>query len=175
MPAIVTGQKLRIYPLLAAFEAFHNGSWHGVNSVRIRDGALLVKFVSSGSTVQHDIDGSYLRIRSRKATCSDCSHVLKPGADVCVWQATYRGETKDSVCHLTTLFQVHFLTSSKTLLSLLQSACSLVGFWADKPCWCWFVVRGKHCWLVDKPWLKPTSEHAEYGERIYHFWCIHVI
>ena len=20
-----------------------------------------------------------------------------------------------------------------------------VGFWADKPGWCWFIVRGKHC------------------------------
>ena len=39
-------------------------------------------------------------------------------------------------------------------------ACSLVGFWADKPSWCWFAVRGKHCWLADKPWLKPTSEQA---------------
>lgn len=106
-----SGQKLRIYPLLAAFEAFHNGSWHGANSIMIRDGGLLVKFLSSGHAVavQHDIDGSYLRVRSRKATCSDCSHVLKPGADVCVWQAVYRGETKDSVCH--------FLPS---LLSLLQ-------------------------------------------------------
>ena len=44
----------------------------------------------------------------------------------------------------------------------LYIACSLVGFWTDKPGWCWFVVRGKHCWLVDKPWLKPISEQAEY-------------
>jgi len=42
-----------------------------------------------------------------------------------------------------------------------QSACSLVGFWADKPGRCWFVVREKHCWLADKPWLKPTNEHAK--------------
>ena len=41
------------------------------------------------------------------------------------------------------------------------TTCSLIGFWADKPGWCWFVVRGKHCWLADKPWLKPTSEHAD--------------
>ena len=43
----------------------------------------------------------------------------------------------------------------------LQSACSLVGFWADKPGWYWFVVRGKHCCLADKHWLKPTSEQVE--------------
>ena len=41
-------------------------------------------------------------------------------------------------------------------------ACSLVGFLANKPGWCWFGVRGKHCWLTDKPWLKPTSEQANY-------------
>jgi len=26
--------------------------------------------------------------------------------------------------------------------------------------WCWFVVRGKHCWLAGLGWLKPTSEHG---------------
>jgi len=26
--------------------------------------------------------------------------------------------------------------------------------------WCWFVVRGKHCWLADLGWLKLTSEQA---------------
>ncbi|KAJ1255781.1 hypothetical protein BS78_K163000 [Paspalum vaginatum] len=79
------------------FEAFCNGSWHGVNSIRIRNGSFLVKFPYSGSTVQHDIDGDYLRIHSRRATGSDCSRVLKPGADVCVWQSSSRGETKDYV------------------------------------------------------------------------------
>ena len=31
-------------------------------------------------------------------------------------------------------------------------------------CWCWFVVRDKHCWLADKLWLKPTSEHASFND-----------
>jgi len=44
-------------------------------------------------------------------------------------------------------------------------ACWLVGFWADKPGWCWFVVREKHCWLVDKSWLKLTSKHAGYLKK----------
>jgi len=42
------------------------------------------------------------------------------------------------------------------------SACSLVGFWADKSDRCWFVVREKYCTMADKPWLKPTSEQAGY-------------
>ncbi|KAL6896677.1 hypothetical protein ACP4OV_007249 [Aristida adscensionis] len=87
----------RSHPISAVpFEAFHNGSWHGVNSLRIRNGGLFVKFVNSGS-VDRNIDGDYLRIRSRKATSTDCSHVLKPGADVCVWKASSSGETKASV------------------------------------------------------------------------------
>jgi len=44
----------------------------------------------------------------------------------------------------------------------MPSAWSLVGFWADKPGWCWIVVRGKYCTMADKPWLKPTSEQAGY-------------
>jgi len=44
---------------------------------------------------------------------------------------------------------------------LRYAACSLVGFWADKPDWCWFVVREKYCIMIDKPWLKPTSEQAD--------------
>jgi len=33
----------------------------------------------------------------------------------------------------------------------------LVLVWAG---WCWFFVRGKHCWLAGLGWLKPTSEQA---------------
>ncbi|CAN6176751.1 unnamed protein product [Urochloa humidicola] len=88
----------RNHPICAVpFEAFHNGSWHGVNSIRIRNGSLFVKFVYSGSSVEHNIDGDYLRLSSRKATSLDCSHVLRPGADVCVKQASSRGETNSSV------------------------------------------------------------------------------
>jgi len=47
------------------------------------------------------------------------------------------------------------------------SACSLVGFWANKLDWCWFVVRGKHYWLADKPWLKPINEQAACLETKY--------
>jgi len=50
-------------------------------------------------------------------------------------------------------------------LNNTYSACSLVGFWADKLGWCWFVVRGKHYWLANKPWLKPTSEQADYSVK----------
>jgi len=45
-----------------------------------------------------------------------------------------------------------------------QGRAALVGFWADKPSWCWFVVRGRHCWVADKPWLKPTDEQTGYSK-----------
>ena len=30
--------------------------------------------------------------------------------------------------------------------------------------WCWFYVRGKHCWLAGLGWLKPTSEQSGHLE-----------
>lgn len=66
------------------FEALYDGSWHGVKCIRVRDGGLFVKFVYSGSTVEHNVSGDHLRMRSRKATCFDCLHLLKPGVSVSV-------------------------------------------------------------------------------------------
>jgi len=37
----------------------------------------------------------------------------------------------------------------------------LVLVWAG---WCWFFMRGKHCWLAGLGWLKPTSEQAKSTE-----------
>ncbi|XBI98743.1 hypothetical protein VPH35_018947 [Triticum aestivum] len=89
-----------------SFEAFYDGSWHGVNCIRVRDGGLFVKFIYSGSTVEHNVDGDHLRLRSRRATYFDCSHVLKPGVDICVQsshqlQGSATGEMKSSMllCH----------------------------------------------------------------------------
>uniref|UniRef100_A0A0D9X385 Uncharacterized protein n=1 Tax=Leersia perrieri TaxID=77586 RepID=A0A0D9X385_9ORYZ len=91
---------------IEAFEVFYDGSWHGVNCIRIRNGNLFVKFIYPGSTVAHNVDWDCLRLRSRRATCSDCSNVLRPAVDVCVQsphtlQASSQGGTKASVlpCH----------------------------------------------------------------------------
>jgi len=46
-------------------------------------------------------------------------------------------------------------------LGFIYTACSLVGFWADKPGLYWFAVRGKYGTMADKFWLKPTSEQAD--------------
>ncbi|KQK14501.1 SNF2 domain-containing protein CLASSY 1 [Brachypodium distachyon] len=95
------------HPICATpFEAFHHGSWHGVNCIRVQNSRLFVRFVYSGSTVERNIDRDHLRLRSRRATCFDCSHVLKPGVDVCVQsphplQACSTGDQKSSIslCH----------------------------------------------------------------------------
>lgn len=83
-----------------------------------------MKFVESGSAAEHNIDGDYLRLHSRKANCLDCSHVLRPGADVCVKQANSREEANPSVRHLTISFfkkiillRLHFVTSSTCMAS----------------------------------------------------------
>ena len=90
--------------MFAAFEAFYDGSWHEVNCIRVRDGGMFVKFIYSGSTVENNVDGDHLRLRSRRATDFECSHVLKPGVDICVQsshplQGNPTGEMKFSVCH----------------------------------------------------------------------------
>jgi len=43
--------------------------------------------------------------------------------------------------------------------TLTDPVCSRVGSWADKSDWYWFIMRKEYCWLADKSWLKPTSEH----------------
>jgi DNA repair and recombination RAD54-like protein len=91
--------------LLAAFEALYDGSWHGVKCIRVRDGGLFVNFVYSGSTVEHNVTGDHLRMRSRKATCFDCLHVLKPGVGVSVLspdalQVSLTGDNISSVCRV---------------------------------------------------------------------------
>jgi len=35
--------------------------------------------------------------------------------------------------------------TSNFIKGFTQLACSQVSFWAG---WCWFIVRGKHCWLA---------------------------
>jgi len=56
-------------------------------------------------------------------------------------------------------FHKTFCQDAVNALANLQNSFSLFADWflADKSGWCWFVVRGKHCWLADKHWLKPSS------------------
>ena len=69
---------------LTAFETFLCGSWQTVERLRIRDGAINMHVVGNGEIVEENIPMSTLRIRSRKATLSDCTCLLRPGIDICV-------------------------------------------------------------------------------------------
>lgn len=71
----------------SAFEAFHDGSWHGIDQIHIKDGHISIKLDGSGSSTEERINGEYLRMRSRRAISDDCSELLKNGAQVCVLSA----------------------------------------------------------------------------------------
>ena len=79
---------------LTAFEAYWWGSWHAVERLRIKDGAITMHVVDNGEVIEEMIPTSNLRMRSRKATINDCSCILRPGLDVCVLTAS--SDTEDS-------------------------------------------------------------------------------
>ncbi|KAL6980760.1 SNF2 domain-containing protein [Sarracenia purpurea var. burkii] len=66
------------------FEAFYYGSWQAVERLRIKDGAITMILVDGENMNEENVPMANLRIRSRKATFSDCTCFLRPGLDVCV-------------------------------------------------------------------------------------------
>ncbi|KAH7839896.1 hypothetical protein Vadar_010100 [Vaccinium darrowii] len=66
------------------FEAFCHGSWRTVECLQIRAGAKTMLLAGDGDVSEEDVPITNLRIRSRKATLSDCTCFLRPGLDVCV-------------------------------------------------------------------------------------------
>lgn len=90
---------------LTAFEAFHDGSWHRINDLRITNGSITVQFEHHGSGTWEMVPTEKLRLRSRTATPSDCRCFLRPGMDICVF-STYPNaaisaqENLQPVCHL---------------------------------------------------------------------------
>nr|CAD1828845.1 unnamed protein product [Ananas comosus var. bracteatus] len=78
----------RDHPINATpFEAFYLGSWHGVDHISIKSGSIFVQLKYDGVTVEDNIHGDCLRIRSRRANAVDCANFLKAGVDVCVLSA----------------------------------------------------------------------------------------
>lgn len=67
-----------------AFEAYLWGSWQPVERLRIKDGIITMHVIDGKKVVEENIPMPNLRLRSRKATISDCSCLLRPGIDVCV-------------------------------------------------------------------------------------------
>ncbi|XP_044508996.1 SNF2 domain-containing protein CLASSY 2-like isoform X2 [Mangifera indica] len=71
-----------------AFEAFFHDSWQPVEFIRIEDGIVTMHLTDNQTLVEEKRPFSNLRIKSRKATLSDCTCFLRPGVDVCVLSAT---------------------------------------------------------------------------------------
>lgn len=67
------------------FEAFWCGSWKSVERLRISGGDITVHIDNNGVVTEEDIPMSHLRIKSRKATCHDCTSFLRPGVEICVF------------------------------------------------------------------------------------------
>lgn len=73
--------------------------------IRIEDGIVTMHLTDNQTLVEEKRPFSNLRIKSRKATLSDCTCFLRPGVDVCVLSATeneYNSEeeNKDHVSHI---------------------------------------------------------------------------
>ncbi|KAK6929513.1 Helicase, C-terminal, partial [Dillenia turbinata] len=77
------------------FEAFACGSWQPVELIRIRDGKVTLNFLHDSLMVEERGPPSNFRLRSRKATLSDCTCFLRPGTDVCVLSASQNVENSD--------------------------------------------------------------------------------
>jgi hypothetical protein len=75
-----------------AFEALCCGSWQSVELIQIRDGAMTVHFVDSHHRIEEKGPFSNVRVKSRKATSSDCTCFLRPGIDVCVLSSSERAK-----------------------------------------------------------------------------------
>ncbi|CAL5363929.1 unnamed protein product [Camellia sinensis] len=66
------------------FEAYYFGSWKTVERLQIRNGVITMLLFDYGDLIEENVPISNLRIRSRKATLSDCTCFLRPGLDICV-------------------------------------------------------------------------------------------
>ncbi|CAH9057903.1 unnamed protein product [Cuscuta epithymum] len=81
-----------VYP----FEVFRDGSWQPVERIRIQHGTFGMHILDEGDLIEEDISISNVRIRSRKATTSDCACFLRPGLDICVFSTPHQTQDSDS-------------------------------------------------------------------------------
>ncbi|CAJ1858568.1 unnamed protein product [Sphenostylis stenocarpa] len=76
---------------LTAFEAFLSGSWKAVELIKIESGTASLLSIDN-HYMEKDLF-SDIRIRSRKATLSDCINFLRPGIDICVLSSSKSGDS----------------------------------------------------------------------------------
>lgn len=63
--------------------------------LQVRGGTLSTHIVFNGDVVEEDIPMSHLRVKSRKATVSDCTAFLRQGVDICVIWAPGNSNNED--------------------------------------------------------------------------------
>ncbi|XP_010420880.1 PREDICTED: SNF2 domain-containing protein CLASSY 2-like isoform X1 [Camelina sativa] len=66
------------------FEFFCSGTWKAVEHIRIEDGKMAIRLLENGYVLEDIRPFQRLRLRSRKATLTDCICFLRPDIDVCV-------------------------------------------------------------------------------------------
>ncbi|KAL2333450.1 hypothetical protein Fmac_014663 [Flemingia macrophylla] len=80
-----------------SFEAFLSTSWQAVELMKIESGTITLHFADNHYMTMEKGLFSDVRIRSRKATSSDCSNFLRPGVDVCVLSPSQLSDNADEV------------------------------------------------------------------------------
>lgn len=63
--------------------------------LRISVGTITTYVLVNEEVIEENIPVTDLRIRSRKATLSDCACFLRPGLDVCALSIPYQAEDSD--------------------------------------------------------------------------------
>ncbi|XP_047316175.1 SNF2 domain-containing protein CLASSY 1-like [Impatiens glandulifera] len=66
------------------FEVFSDNSWHPVESLLIKRGAITMNVVYGDDIIEEQFPVSNLRIKTRQTTLADCLSFLRPGLDVSV-------------------------------------------------------------------------------------------
>ncbi|GFP96833.1 snf2 domain-containing protein classy 2 [Phtheirospermum japonicum] len=74
------------------FETFWSDSWKPVERLTINNGGVWSHIVGNGEVTEEDIPITNIRVRSRKATSSDCISFLRAGVDVCVLSPSTKSE-----------------------------------------------------------------------------------
>ncbi|KAL7146753.1 hypothetical protein ABFS83_06G063100 [Erythranthe nasuta] len=77
------------------FETFRSDSWKPVERLKINNGGISAQILDNGELIEEDVATSDLRVRSRKATPSDCTSFLRPGVDFCLLVKSDNSDNKN--------------------------------------------------------------------------------
>lgn len=92
--------------------------------LKINGGAISSHIVEKGVVIDEDLPMSHLRVRSKRATVSDCISFLRQGVDVCVFSTFHNpedsdDEKSDEPVSFTILFTFCIIGSVQSFLAIL--------------------------------------------------------